>query len=489
MMDLRQKAIVGVFWSAIQSWGSQAISFVVFALLARILAPETFGLIALAGVFLAFIEVFLDQGFSTAIIQRQELETEHLDTAFWTNIAIGFFMTGVSITTANLIASFFHQPELAPIIRWLSLSFIISSLSAVQEAIFRRNLAFKVLAIRSMIAVIAGGVVGVSMAFMGFGVWSLVGQMLSSNLVQIIVLWWASDWRPKFRVSWRHFQHLFSFGINIVGINILNFLNRRSDDLLIGYFLGPIALGYYTVAYKILLVMTQLLTSVINNCALPVFSTMQKEPQKMRNAFYKATQLSSLIAFPAFFGVAALAPELTQIFFGEKWLPSVPVMQILAFIGVQHSVIYFNGTVMTAMSKVSWQLKLQCFNTLANIIGFTIAVRWGIVAVATAYVIRGYLIMPIGLSIIKKLINIKFSLYFRQFISQAVGTIMMVIAILTVKHFLGNLITSQYILLAICIPIAILIYSSIIILTEPKLSKEVINIGFSTISVKSKKII
>jgi O-antigen/teichoic acid export membrane protein len=476
-MNLKQKAVKGVFWSAIQSWGSQGISFLVFTLLARLLAPETFGLMALADVFLAFIQVFLDQGFSTAIIQRRELEPEHLDTAFWTNLAIGIFMTGLGIVTANLIAYFFKQPELAPIIRWLSLSFIIRSLSAVQEAIFRRNLAFKTLAVRSLIAVVTGGAVGLFMAFKGFGVWSLVCQILSGNLVQIIVLWWASNWRPKLRVSRKHFQDLFSFGINIVGIKVLGFFNRRSDDLLIGYFLGPKALGYYTIAYRILLVMTQLLTDMINNCALPVFSTMQKEPEKMRNAFYKATQLSSLIAFPAFLGMAALAPEITLISFGEKWLPSVPVMQILAFIGIVHSVTYFDSTVMTAMGKMSLQLKINCLNSLANIIGFAIAVRWGIIAVAVAYVTRAYLIMPINLYILKRLINIKLSVYFRQYLSQAVGTIMMIFAILAVKHFLGDLITIKITLLAICITIGILIYGLIIILTEPKLYREVVAMG------------
>jgi O-antigen/teichoic acid export membrane protein len=476
-MNLKQKAVKGVFWSAIQSWGSQGISFLVFTLLARLLAPETFGLMALADVFLAFIQVFLDQGFSTAIIQRRELEPEHLDTAFWTNLAIGVFMTGLGIITANLIADFFKQPELALIIRWLSLSFIIRSLSAVQEAIFRRNLAFKTLAVRSLIAVVTGGAVGVFMAFKGFGVWSLVCQILSGNLVQIIVLWWASNWRPKLRVSRKHFQDLFSFGINIVGIKVLGFFNRRSDDLLIGYFLGPVALGYYTIAYRVLLVMTQLLTDMINNCALPVFSKMQKEPEKMRTAFYKAIQLSSLIAFPAFLGMAALAPEITLISFGEKWLPSVPVMQILAFIGIVHSVTYFDSTVMTAMGKMSLQLKINCLNSLANIIGFAIAVRWGIIAVAIAYVTRAYLIMPINLYILKRLINIKLSVYFRQYLSQAVGAIMMIFTILAVKHFLGALITIKITLLAICITIAVLTYGLIIILTEPKLYREVLNMG------------
>jgi PST family polysaccharide transporter len=467
-MNLKQKAVKGVFWSAIQSWGSQGISFLVFALLARLLAPETFGLIALAGVFLAFIEVFLDQGFSTAIIQRQELETEHLDTAFWTNLAIGIFMTGVSIAAANLIASFFHQPELASIIRWLSLSFIIRALSAVQEAIFLRNLAFKALAIRSLIAVIVGGMVGVSMAFMGFGVWSLVGQILTNSLVQIIVLWWASDWRPKFRVSQQHFQDLLSFGINIVGINMLTFLITQSDNLLIGYFLGPVALGYYNLAYRLLQVTTQLFVGVISKIAVPLFSRLQQEPKKMRQVFYRAVNASNLIAFPLFLGISVLAPEIVVVSFGEKWLPSVPVIQILNLIGILYAGFYFNGPVLMAVGKPSWKLRLDSIKALGYLITFAITVRWGIVAVAIGYVATGYLMSIITIWVIKKVINIDLIIYLRQYTAPLISSFVMVMAIIATKYFWGNL-TNSYALLSVSILIGAVIYFSIILITEPKL--------------------
>ncbi len=479
-MNLKQKAIKGVFWSATQSWGSQAISFLVFALLARLLAPETFGLIALAGVFLAFIEVFLDQGFSTAIIQRRELEPEHLDTAFWTNLAIGILMTGASIAAADLIADFYRQPELASIIRWLSISFILRALSAVQEAIFRRNLEFKTLAIRSLISVIAGGIVGVSMAFMGYGVWSLVGQRLSSGLVQITVLWWASNWRPGFKVSRRHFQDLFSFGINIVGINILNFINRRSDDLLIGYFLGPVALGYYNIGYRILLVMTRLLTSTLQSSALPILSRMQEEPQKIRSAFYKITQLSLFLAFPVFLALAALAPELIKVFFGEKWLPSVPVMQILCVIGILHASAYLNGGIMIAMGKPSWKLRINCLDAVANFIAFLIAVQWGIVAVAIAYVIRGFLFMPIGIFAVHKLINIRYSLYLRQYMSPFLGASLMVAITLSVKYLLTDAISLSG-LLVINVLLGTIVYLIVISLIERKLLHLAFSLAYSVI--------
>ena len=172
-MSLKQKAIKGVIWSAIESWGSRVISFIVFLLLARLLEPKTFGLVALSSVFFAFMQVFLDQGFSQAIIQRKEVDQEHLDTAFWTNISIALLLLGISVAGAGVIANLFKEPQLTPIIRWLSLSFVFGALNSVQSAILSRQLAFKTLSLRTLVATLAGGLVGIVMAFLGFvfGAW------------------------------------------------------------------------------------------------------------------------------------------------------------------------------------------------------------------------------------------------------------------------------------------------------------------------------
>jgi len=244
-MSIGRKAVKGALWSVIQKLGNQIISLVVFFLLARLLGPKTFGLVAFADVFVVFMKVFTDQGFAQATVQRQELEQEHLDTAFWTNLGITAGLTLVGIAGASVVADQFNQPAIAPVICWLSLGFLLSAFNSVQEAIFTRRMAFKALALRSMVAQLIGGIVGIAMAFGGFSVWSIVGQRLANEGVKSIVLWWMSDWQPGLKVSWRHFRELFAFGVNILGFNILGFFNRRSDDFLIGYFLGPVALGYY----------------------------------------------------------------------------------------------------------------------------------------------------------------------------------------------------------------------------------------------------
>ncbi|MBD2594945.1 lipopolysaccharide biosynthesis protein [Nostoc spongiaeforme FACHB-130] len=480
--NLRQKAVKGVLWSAIESWGKQAVSFGVFFLLARLLGPEAFGLVALSGIFLSFLQIFVDQGFSTAIVQRQDLEPEHLDTAFWTNLGVSILLTTISISCAGLVASFFKEPHLIPIIRCLSLNFVFGGLSGVQQSILQRELAFKILAVRSLVAVLVGGSVGIVLAFLGFGVWSIVGQSLANSIAQVITLWWVSSWRPRFKFSQKHFKELFTFGINIVGINVLNFVNQNSDNFLIGYFLGSVALGYYAVAYRILTVVTQLMISVIQKIAMPIFSRMQKEPEKMLKAFYKAVNLTSLGAFPIFIGISVLSPELILALFGKEWMPSIPVIQILALVGLLYAGFYYNGTVIMALGKPSWNLALNCIQAIANLTCFLIAVHWGIVAVAASYVVRGYIMSPVPILVIKKLIPLKISTYLRQYITPAVGSLIMVMCILSVKHFLAGVL-HLYVLIFLCIVTGATTYIGIVLLIEPKLYQQ-INSILTTFSPK-----
>ncbi len=274
-MNLREKAINSVIWSATQTWGVRVISFLVMIALARLVAPEAFGLVAYATVFIAFAQIFVNQGFSDAIVQFPQLSREHLDTAFWASLLTGGLLSIISFFSSSAVAGLFREPQLIPILRWLSPIFFLSALSSVQQAILRRELAFKSLTIRSLAANLVSSIIAVIMALRGYGVWSLVAKILVAAIVNAVMLWRVSDWRPGFRLSIKRFRELFLFGINIVGGDFVDFLSVHSDDFLIGYFLGPVALGYYTLAYNLLIVTTDLLISVPNAVAFPLLSSLQ----------------------------------------------------------------------------------------------------------------------------------------------------------------------------------------------------------------------
>ncbi|MEA5465668.1 MOP flippase family protein [Leptothoe sp. PORK10 BA2] len=474
-MSLRQKAIRGAKWSALEKWGAQLVSITIFLLLARLLGAEAFGLVALANVFMYFMQIFLDQGFAQAIIQKDELEPEHLDTAFWTSVLMGLVFLLAVFSGAGVVANFYSEPELAPIIRWMSISFLFAGLSSVQSAILQRNMQFKIFAARSLVATVACGIAGLGSALMGLGIWSLVIKEIVFGFTGAVMLWSSSAWRPRLRFSPKHFKELFSYGINIIGLNFLSFFNLRSDDMLIGYFLGPVALGYYSVAYRLLLIMIKLLTTVTTQVALPTFSRMQEDPERMRKTFYKVTQYTSLVSFPAFIGMAILAPELIQALFGAEWMPSVPVMRILAFSGILQSVYQFNGTILLSIGKPSWNLGLQCLSMLCNITVFVFLVHWGIVAVAIGLVIGGYVFSPIPLLLIKKIIHINLGRYLLQFLPPLISSAVMAIGLFVMRYTVEDWLLSDTLILVMGVVLGSLVYVFALASVSPKLIKEIRN--------------
>ncbi|NJK38557.1 MAG: lipopolysaccharide biosynthesis protein [Oscillatoriales cyanobacterium RM2_1_1] len=482
-MSLEQQAFKGVIWSVIQNWGSQVVSLIVFLILARLLTPEAFGLVALANTFLLFMQILLEQGFTQALIQRQELEPEHLNTAFLTNVLIGICLTILGWFMADTIAGMFDQPKLVPILKCFSILFSINSLRHVQEAILSRKMAFKIMAIRTLIAIFLGGIVGIVMAISGFGVWSLVSQQIVFESVSVLVLWQAVDWRPEWQFSRRHFQDLFSFGINVVGFKFLRFINKRSDNLIIGFFLGEIALGYYAIAYRVLEVMTQLLVSTSNQVALPTFAKLQTEPERFRQAFCRVTKLTSLIAFPTFLGMVALTPEIVTVVFGSQWIPSIPIMRILAFAGILYSLSYFNASVLMALGKPDWRLWISFMEALLSCIACLVAVKWGITAVAFAHVMSLYVVFPVGQIAVSKLIHVPMATYFQQFIVPLVSTYIMVVSILALKYFLGSSVNSGFLLISGTVT-GMMIYGFMIRILDPELFSYLLQL-FGTL--KSKK--
>lgn len=480
-MNLRDQALTGLVWSALDKWGRKLIDLLVISLLARLLSPDAFGLIALAQAYIAFTRIFVEQGFVEAIVQRDEIENQHLNTAFWVNLGISLFVAGLTLLAARPIALFFDNPELAPIIRWLSPIFLFHALSGVQHAFFKRELAFKILSFRSLVATAAGGAVGLTMGFLDHGVWSLVGLQLATAITDTIVLWQASSWRPGLAVSRRHFSDLFSFGVHLTGRRILNFFNRRSDDLLIGYFLGTTSLGYYNIAYKLLRTLTRLLSGVVSQVTFPVFSKMQKDIARLRNAFYTATRYMGLISIPAFIGMAVTASEIIPLIFGPQWTASIPVMQVLAFIGILHTIFYFNNNVILATGRSDLALGLNVIYAVANVTGFFIAVHWGIFAVALAYTAAGYLTAPFPLLVVRKLIDIKISDYLRQFTLPIIGASIMALLVIGLRSALGPHLALVF-LLPLEVAAGALTYALVVYIISPDIAYHLLDMAKTSIS-------
>jgi O-antigen/teichoic acid export membrane protein len=438
LKNLREKAITGVVWSATQTWGVRVISFVVMIVLARLVAPDAFGMVAYATVFISFAQIFVDQGFSDAIVQFPDLTREHLDSAFWISILAGGFLCIISIFAADTIAGIFREPDLAPVIKWLSPIFILSAMSSVQQAVLRREFAFKSLTVRSLTANLSSSLVAVIMAFKGYGVWSLVAKLLVMGAVNMVMLWRVSDWRPGFRFSIKRFRELFLFGANILGGNFVDFLSVHSDDFLIGYFLGSVALGYYTLAYNLLIVTTDLLISVPNAVAYPLLSSLQSDSAGANRAFCRVILLQSIVAFPVFLGIAALSSEVVTQLYGTAWRASIPVLQLLMLIGIVRSAMYFYSSAFRAAGKPSWRFGIYSLTAVLNVIGFILVVRLGIVAVAASYVMVSYLLMPFYLLMIRNLMGISIRSHLSQYGPAVISSLVMFAVVYAFKFAIGE---------------------------------------------------
>jgi PST family polysaccharide transporter len=437
-LDLRKKTVRGSVWAVGNVAFRRLINFAVFATLARLLLPEDFGLIAYAAVVLAVSETLVDQGLGVAITQREDLGPRHINAAFWMNMAAGVLLAAAVYGSADWIAVTFRAQELGLILQALSVVLVLRGAVVVQIALLRRHFRFKALAGASVAASVLGGAVGIAAAFRGMGVWSLVLQQITQAGTEAVLVSVLGRWVPKFSFDWSAAKELASFSSNVLGASLLNVISRRFDDFLIGYVLGPAALGYYTMAYRVLQLGTQFLVTSTNRVALSSFSRLQGDPTRLKQAFLTAIRLSATVAAPAFVGLSVLAPEFVLSVFGPSWQPTVPVLRLLALVGIRFSLNYYHSSVYFAVGRPDVRTKLLLLHTIANVVAFLIAVRYGIVAVAAAYVARSYLLAPIDLFVLPRFLPMKATEYLQQLVVPAVCCAVMVTVLLITQSLLSG---------------------------------------------------
>ncbi len=446
----RERAARGVAWQSAAQWGSQLLSFGIFTGLARILTPEAFGLVAIAGVYITFIQVFVTQGFGTAIIQRRQLESEHLDSAFWMGIATASLFCLLSLLFAGSIALIFREPRVAPVIWWLSLSLVFYALSSVHIAILTRELDFRPLAVRSLVATGLGGAVGLLMAFLGWDVWSLVGQQLVSAILGWICIWLAVPWRPSFRISGRHLRDLYGFSLSVTGNDILWFFSQKSDQTLVGYGFGTSALGPYSLASRVSGLLIDGILSPLQSVAFPAFSKLESEPLKLERAVFKFCEMSSLVSFPVFAGIIVIAPDLVPWLFGAKWASAVPILQVLAIYGAVRVGLGFVHPMMLAKGRPGLYLLLFIFHSGLTFAGCVLAVHWNPKAIALSLVVTMLLFAAVFLVVAERALEIRSRPLLKTFVFPGLCSSFMLVGVALLRDIIGNTIASL-ITISLCV--------------------------------------
>jgi PST family polysaccharide transporter len=437
-MKLRQAAVRGVAWTTLREGGTQIVSFIVFATLSRLLDPVSFGLVAIANAFLILVQVFLDQGFGDALIQREEVEPGHLNAAFWTTGWIGLVTAVITYVGSGLIANLYQEPALEAILRVIAVNVFIRSLVSTQQTILRREMAFGKLAARTLIAETVGGVTGIIMALRGFGVWSLVVRTLVRDVIGLVALWRVSPWRPTLQFSRTHLRDLRWFGLIVMGQRGLLFVNSSMDKLLIGYFLGTTILGYYAIAIRLVQLMLKLLHQSIAGVTFPVFSRLQVERDRIARAYYQGVRLSSFAIIPAFTGVSLLAYEVMIVLFGVKWEPSAAVLQILALIGVVRVLTFLSPAVLMALGKPNWHAAIHLTRALGTALAIMVTVGRGLTSVAFGLVVVELILIPLVFMLHDRAIGLDLNILARQFRPALGGTIAMVAVVIGLRELISG---------------------------------------------------
>ncbi len=392
--DLRAKIVSGVGWKLASHLVLQLSRVGVGILLARLLVPRDFGIAAMALAFTGFASIFLDLSLGPALIQRRTLTEADRSTAFWASLAAGLVCTGVGIAAAPAVAAFFSTSRVTPLFALVAVTFTLSALSATQIALLNREMAFRSLQIREIVATVVGAAAAVTLALAGAGPWAIVAQPVAAEAVGLVLIWSLSSWRPHWTFSVASLRDLGSFGAKTLAARFFGYLNLNADNLLIGRYLGSRALGIYSVAYNVMFAPVTRFTTPVQQVLFPAFSRLQDDPVRLGRAWLRGNRLAAAITLPAFLGMAVVAPDFVPAVLGSRWEDSVPVLQFLCLAGAVLSFQPFNWSVLQARDRSGTLLAFMAISTVVTVGAFAIGLEWGVVGVAGFYLAARSVLLP-----------------------------------------------------------------------------------------------
>lgn len=408
MTSLKESTVKGIKWSAAERFATQGVNFIINIVLARLLLPSDFGLIAMVAVFIQFSQAFIDSGFSNALIQRKDRSDVDYCTVFYFNIAIACLLYVILYFSAPTIGAFYNSPQLIIVTRILCLSLIFSSIGAVNQTHLVINVEFKSLSVVTFLSSLVSGIIAIVLAYCGAGVWSLVWQTLIRCAMLSVLLFIISKWRPKNNFSLQSFKSLFSYSSKLLVSSLIHLLYYNLYTIVIGKKYTSVELGYYNRAELFARFPSTTLSSVFSRVAFPVFSKMQDADDRLRRGYSNYIIYSSAIIFPIMFCLIALAQPLVLMILTDKWLPIVPLMQILCLSWATDHLCSINLNVLFVKGRSDLALRLEVIKkAIATLIllgtmnfGLTI-ICWGLLFYSViAVILNTYYTKPlIGLSI------------------------------------------------------------------------------------------
>lgn len=404
---LRQIARHGVIWSVIQNWGGKILTFLLSVLLARLLSPSEFGIASAASLVLILIPMIAEFGFKDAILQRKNLKAEDVNLPFYSSIFVSALMALAVVLMSDRISVWLETPALSLYISVIAGTILINVPSLFQEAVYKRNLKFRILALRTFVASIVGGVAAIVCAWFGFGVWSFVVQAYVVGIVSMIWLWWTPLWRPSLKFDPLSFLQLLRFGLPVVGQRLVDFAGTRFIDLLIIQQLGLALYGVYVVGYRLYQTMMMMLQGAFYEVSLTVLSTIASDQKRIAEVYLKTIGLSASYITPVFVLLAVLSPEICLVLYGDQWRGVDIVSILLLLMGAVQCVQYMNGSFLSARGRPEITLIAGIVKTVAPLAGLLLIPAQTLEGLVVIFVVGQLVAAPVSFFFVARELNLK----------------------------------------------------------------------------------
>jgi O-antigen/teichoic acid export membrane protein len=409
MEHLRTRVLSGLGWSAASQMLGQALQFGITVVLAHLLRPKEYGLLAMVLVLTEFAAVFSDLSLGASIIQKQDVSARHLNSVFWLNIGVGGLFTLLFCLAAPLVALFYGEPSLRLLTMAVAINFPLTSLNVVQIALLDKSLNFRTRFWVNTISISVAGAVALSLALAGAGVWSLVAQSLVTSLVGTAVIWRLSAWRPSRSFDLSAVKELMQFSKHLVGFGVVNYWGRNIDKLVIGRVAGSAALGIYGLASRLMQLPLTNVTNITSSVMFPALSTMQEDVSAMKRLYLRGNRMIALLTFPMMIGLSVLAEPIIVTAYGDQWRDAIAVVRILCFAGMFQSVYNTASWLLLSFGRTDTLFRLGLYATFIRVAGIAIGIHWGLIGAAWAYFLGGFLVWYLNGVALAKLVQLRFT--------------------------------------------------------------------------------
>ncbi len=436
--NLKGTAAKGLLWSAIDRLGAQGVQFIFGILITRILLPEDYGLVGMILIFMAVGQTLIDSGFGSALIWKKDSTRLDYSTVFYFNIFISLFLYIIVYFLAPLISDFYNEPRLINLIRVLCLNFIILSFSLIQQVLLQKRVDFKALSFINIIGSFFSGILSLYLAVKGFGVWTIVVQMLSKSFITTFFLWVFNKWRPQLEFSWTSLKELFGFGSKLTVAGLINTIFQYLYFNIIGKIFPLTSLGYYTRAVQIQEFPVKTISNIFQRVTFPVFATLQDEPERLKKAVRKTLRTMFFFTFPILLGLIAIADELIEVVLTEKWVPASGYFKLLCLVGLFYIFGAINGEILKTKGKSNWVLKLEIITKIILVINIFVTYRWDISAIIIGQLVTVFISYLMGSFYVWKLIHYSLWQQFKDIFIYLLISVLMFAAVTIISLFISD---------------------------------------------------